>query len=215
MLRLTASRGYADERGVIVGGTIHPARRGSAGLSGGRACRAAGVETHASSHLCQRRSQNASARRSKTTSQMVAARRPVRGALLHIGQSSGGLSTGAPRWRRLLCLSRELSPFALCAQFNALERQIKSLYPDEAGSLGIEDDDERDRTIEPLCEKQLPLVKQICTTTATTVDGLRAKAASIALWAPDYLTEDQGQGFAGKMTASLLCDLQGFGEGAV
>ena len=55
---------------------------------------------------CQRRSKNASARRSKTTSQMVAARRSVRGALLRIGHLSGGLSTGAPRWRRLFCLSR-------------------------------------------------------------------------------------------------------------
>ncbi len=55
---------------------------------------------------CQRWSKNASACRSKTTSQMVAARRPVRGALLRIGHLSGGLSTGAPRWRRLLCLSR-------------------------------------------------------------------------------------------------------------
>src|SRR3954452_12684267 len=41
---------------------------------------------------CQRRSKNASARRSKTTSRMMAAGRPVRGTLLRSGHASGGLS---------------------------------------------------------------------------------------------------------------------------
>ena len=59
---------------------------------------------------CQRRSKNASARRSKDTSRMMATRRPVRGALSRPGHFSGGVSgevmPRAARCRRLLCLSR-------------------------------------------------------------------------------------------------------------
>jgi len=51
--------------------------------------------------ICQRRRKNVSAGRSKTTSRTMAARRPVRGAWLRVGHSSGGVSGDlAPRSAR-------------------------------------------------------------------------------------------------------------------
>ncbi|MDQ2801892.1 MAG: hypothetical protein M3Y41_04080 [Pseudomonadota bacterium] len=64
---------------------------------------------------------------------------------------------------------------ALCARFDALERQINALFGRPAA---IEDEDVHD-AIEPIWKAQLKLTEMICSLRATSLAGHRARASSI------------------------------------
>ena len=95
----------------------------------------------------------------------------------------------------------------LCAEFDALERQIRSYYA--GGANYIQDEDERDARIEPLCEQQERLLPSLVEARAATLDGLRARATTLAIYMPEMADPNVNDDTAGKMVAAILRDLTG------
>ncbi len=101
---------------------------------------------------------------------------------------------------------REL--IAVCAEFDAIERHINSHYA--GGSRNIEDDEERDVAIAPFQEAQEPLLERIIALRATTPDGFKARARTLALWNQDAMRQiGPGHYLEDRMLAALLRDLVG------
>jgi hypothetical protein len=101
---------------------------------------------------------------------------------------------------------------AAIAQFDALERRI---WPPEGRNCEtFEEEHAADALAEPLKVEQRALLSRICTTPARTIDGLRARARSLVLWAPDIGVEiaesDRGRfGWDDWMVSALIRDLTG------
>jgi hypothetical protein len=72
---------------------------------------------------------------------------------------------------------------ALCAEFDALERGIKAYYP--GGAKYILCDAERDNATAPLDQEQRGLIDRMCELRASTLNGIRARARTLVLWAAD------------------------------
>lgn len=93
---------------------------------------------------------------------------------------------------------------AACEAFTETERRLQAIYPgcaaeilDEATRALIEDD---------LWGRQRALVRRICAARATTLDGIRARAAAIAAFDPMWL-EHGALNWDERMLAALLRDL--------
>jgi hypothetical protein len=76
----------------------------------------------------------------------------------------------------------------LCAEHDALERRYLGLYD---GPDAIEDEDERDRAADPVRLQQSPLMERIMAAQPATTAGHRARARTLAYWAPDLLEPGQ------------------------
>ena len=97
---------------------------------------------------------------------------------------------------------------AVCAAFDRLEAHINSLYEGKANA--IEDDDERDEAIEPLTERQEPLLDRMCAIRAKTPAGWQAKARSLAGWDLEILYESEhAVSWDDRMLVSLIRDMTG------
>lgn len=101
-------------------------------------------------------------------------------------------------------LSSDIAIISACAQFDALEREYAAV------NLANEDSPRLDE----IYAAQSPLVGLIGRTAATTAEGVRAKARSLALWDSSLMAE--GTGDAGKvLMGSILRDLLGGSNDAV
>ncbi len=101
---------------------------------------------------------------------------------------------------------REL--IAVCAEFDAIERHINSHFA--GGSRKIEDDDERDGAVAPFQEAQEPLLERIIALRATTSDGFKARARTLAGWNQDAMRQiGPGHYLEDRMLAALLRDMVG------
>ena len=87
---------------------------------------------------------------------------------------AAGLTT-----RRTEALGRDRALLFACGQFNRLERGKLALFE---GPDRIAYDEERDKHLQPLVAKQLPLLDAICDTRANSLTAHRARAASFMLW---------------------------------
>jgi hypothetical protein len=95
----------------------------------------------------------------------------------------------------------------LCPEFDGLERQVKSYFP--GGANYIRDDNERDVFIDQLWEQQKRLLDPLIEARATTLDGFRARAATLALFAQDMAEPDPDDDVPGQIVLALLRDLTG------
>jgi uncharacterized protein (DUF1501 family) len=88
---------------------------------------------------------------------------------------------------------------AACAQFDALERQLQALSEDEYADAR-----------EAIQAAQLPLLERICAANCTTMEGLRARVRTIALWEGDIPTFSPDEAYwKSRMFHALLRDLSG------
>ena len=81
---------------------------------------------------------------------------------------------------------------AACAAFDALERKAAALSDDE------------EQAADAISEQMTPLFYTICDTRATTLAGMRARAATLNLLAPDVISGGDG---ADALIAAMLRDL--------
>jgi hypothetical protein len=93
---------------------------------------------------------------------------------------------------------------ALCAEIDKLEDKINS-FPHET----LRDEEASAILVQRLKDQQDPLIDMICNMTATTLEGLQARARTIIKWAPDML--DNPHDIAEMMVATLLQDLSAMG----
>lgn len=94
-----------------------------------------------------------------------------------------------------------------CAKFGALERRCLALY---FGPQRIEDDGARDRMLAPIKARMDRVLQDICDQRAVTLEGHRARAAAVALYAPDLITEKDLGGYTDQsIVGALLRDLVG------
>lgn len=78
------------------------------------------------------------------------------------------------------------------------------------GPARIEDDDARDCALASIKARMDGVLRDICQLRAATLEGHRARAAAVALWAPDLITEkDLDGGPAERIVGALLRDLLG------
>ena len=86
---------------------------------------------------------------------------------------------------------------AACAQFDVLERRLQALSDDKYA-------DER----EAIRDEQFPLLDRICAANCTTLEGLRARVRTIALWEADAPTFAADETYwNSRMFHALLRDL--------
>jgi hypothetical protein len=102
--------------------------------------------------------------------------------------------------------SRDAELLALCEQFDELTRERSSLFE---GENRLDDQDARDAALDALTARGRPLVERLCATRAVTVEGIRAKARSLALWEPDSLHPTGERFWDEDLMASILADLLG------
>ena len=98
---------------------------------------------------------------------------------------------------------------AVCAEFDALERQLNAMHT--GGANAIADHDERDAAQRPLQERQSDLLDRMCELPARTPEGVLAKARSLDLWDKGQIEENgTADGYWDeRMLASLMRDLLG------
>jgi hypothetical protein len=94
-----------------------------------------------------------------------------------------------------------------CAALDRLTWLERSVH--HGGANYIEDDDQRLLYLESFEDEQEALRDQIANTPALTNEGIRAKARSLAMWAPDLLG-DPGGDRAEILVTSILKDLTGW-----
>ncbi len=104
-----------------------------------------------------------------------------------------------------LAASPDAGLVALCARFDALQRQRAALFE---APCGIEDEDARDEAAHPIEAAQIALVPGICALRATSVESYQARAAIAAAWAPPLL-DLRAPGVSDRLVAALLRDLTG------
>ena len=93
----------------------------------------------------------------------------------------------------------DIELIAACAQFDALERQLQALSEDEYAAAH-----------EAIQAVQFPLLERICAATCTTMEGLRARVRTIALWEGDMPTFAPDEAYwNSRMFHALLRDLSG------
>ncbi len=96
----------------------------------------------------------------------------------------------------------------LCAEIDRLEDEWLSLYakPGATQEEAIAAEDRADAARDGFFARQAPLIERIGAMTATTLEGLKARARTIVKWAPDALGKPKMD--AGElMIAALLRDL--------
>lgn len=94
-----------------------------------------------------------------------------------------------------------------CAKFGALERRCLALH---YGPARIEDEDALDRALAPIRARMHHVLQDVCDQHAVTLEGHRARAAAVALWAPDLITERNLTGSPERrIVGALLRDLLG------
>lgn len=130
-----------------------------------------------------------------------------RRAALSLGIAAAAASVARPAPAGGTAQSTDAKLIRLCAEFDAVERRVKSHYA--GGANHIRDDDERDAIIDPFCRQQERLLALLVEARATTLDGLRARAATLALFAPDVARPDANDDLPGQMIAAILRDLTG------
>ena len=91
----------------------------------------------------------------------------------------------------------------VCAEFDALERQYVALH----GVETIEEEHANEPLINVVSARQQHLLDRLCELRATTMQGLRAKAETLANWDPTSTDEDPGRYWDDRMVASLVCDI--------
>ena len=103
---------------------------------------------------------------------------------------------------------------AALAEFDAIEHYFLSLY--RGGSRYIEDDDERTAAFQPFDEAQEPILEQVCSIQARTLEGILARARTIVLQDAELdPAADALEGYTNnRLVAALLRDLLAMG-GAV
>ena len=93
----------------------------------------------------------------------------------------------------------DIDLIAACAQFDAMERQLQALSEDEYAEAH-----------EAIQAAQLPLLERICAATCTTMEGLRARVRTIALWEAEAPTFAPNEAYwNSRMFHALLRDLSG------
>ncbi|MDT8261994.1 hypothetical protein RQ832_01920 [Roseomonas sp. DSM 102946] len=95
----------------------------------------------------------------------------------------------------------------LCRAFDDLEGCIQALYED--GATPIVDDDERSVAIEPLRERQAPILDRICALRATTPEGVRARAWTLRKWDVDLMSDGHQGDANDRLIRALILDLTG------
>ncbi len=95
---------------------------------------------------------------------------------------------------------------AACGQFDALQRRLEALFD---GPDWIEDEAERDVALRPIEAAQDALLDRLCSLRATTMEGYRARAATLALYDPNVLRKIDDGHIVERMVAALLRDLVG------
>jgi hypothetical protein len=97
---------------------------------------------------------------------------------------------------------------AACAEFDRLERQCFGLF---YGPARITDEDQRDDAMTLISEAQKPSWNVICSTQAKTLEGLRAKAQTVAMEDLELfpaLRQDMDSAFTNfSLQASLMLDV--------
>ncbi len=95
---------------------------------------------------------------------------------------------------------------AACGQFDALQHRVAALFD---GPDWIEDEAERDIALLPIEAAQDALLDRVCFLRATTPEGHRARAATVALFDPGILGKVNDGHPVERMMAALLRDLVG------
>lgn len=94
---------------------------------------------------------------------------------------------------------------ALCAEFDRAEHARIAILRDPT----IPDDTATwDRLLGPFEDEQDRLAPKIWETRAQTLEGIRAKAKTLALWAPHFLAEE-AEGWDDEFAVSIIRDLVG------
>ena len=103
---------------------------------------------------------------------------------------------------------------AALASFDAIERYFLSLYA--GGTRYIEDDDEREAAFQPFAETQEPILEQVCSLQARTLEGIPARARTIVLQDAELdPAADALEGYTNnRLVAALLRDLLAMGSAA-
>ncbi len=96
----------------------------------------------------------------------------------------------------------------LCAEFDRLEHACDALFE---GVETVEQERKSDRLSEPLREQQDTLAERIIAHRATTIEGFRARARSVAIWDKQF-TGGWHEGVHCSIAHSILRDLLGVGE---
>ncbi len=78
--------------------------------------------------------------------------------------------------------SADAELIALCHAFDNLERQMRATLE----TFAEERQDEADKAIEPMHDRQGELLERICALRAQTAAGIAAVARTLALYAPDW-----------------------------
>ena len=101
---------------------------------------------------------------------------------------------------------------AALAEFDAIEHYFLSLY--RGGSRYIEDDDERTAAFQPFDEAQEPILEQVCSLQARTLEGIMARARTIVLQDAELdPAADALEGYTNnRLVAALLRDLLAMGS---
>lgn len=94
----------------------------------------------------------------------------------------------------------------LCAEFDALERQYQALFVG-ANAEGDDAEERRKPAEDAIAALQGPLLDRICALRATTPEGWRARAGTLALYAPHIARHDPGDHVDSRMVGALLRDL--------
>lgn len=74
-------------------------------------------------------------------------------------------------------------------------------------ALSDAEPEDMDEHLSEISSAQYPIVMKISATRAATIHGLRAKAASLLLWAPDLGNPEEDADTVGQLTWSILRDL--------
>jgi len=97
----------------------------------------------------------------------------------------------------------------LIARFDALERRINLTYQ-EGHPAHIEDDHERDAFKAPMEAEQEELLDRICDLEARTLQGFKARAASLILWSAEAREAASGEAaefWHDRLLGALLRDI--------
>ena len=98
---------------------------------------------------------------------------------------------------------RDAELITACEQHDMLERQSLATFD------AIADEMERDAAQAPIKAAQEPLLDSICDLPATTPEGHRARARSLALWDLDLMRRGAGSCPNDRMVAAMVRDLIG------
>ena len=103
------------------------------------------------------------------------------------------------------CAHPDAALLEVCRQYDALTDKIRAFYE---GPNRIEDDRQRMAAIDPYATRQEELLEDLTYLRATTLEGLQARARTLAKWCPDIWTE-WTEGMDDMMVLAIVRDLLG------